>query len=36
MNEILDYVTLRLKNPKAAEDLIDDVEAAINKRLSMP
>ena len=35
-NEILDYITLRLKNIKAADDLITDVETAIQKRLSMP
>ena len=35
-NEILDYITLRLKNIKAADDLISDVETAIQKRLSMP
>ena len=35
-NEILDYITLRLKNIKAADDLIADVETAIQKRLSMP
>lgn len=35
-NEILDYITLRLKNIKAADDLIADVETAIQKRLSIP
>ena len=36
LNEIVDYITLRLKNPLAAERLVDDVEAAILKRLEMP
>lgn len=36
LNEIVDYITLRLKNPSAADRLVDDVEAAIMKRLEMP
>jgi len=34
LDEIVDYVTYRLKNPIAAERLIDDVEAAIEERRS--
>ena len=33
LNEIVDYITYRLKNPIAAENLIDEVEKAIDKRL---
>ena len=32
LNEIADYITYRLRNPTAAERLVDDVEAA--RRLS--
>ena len=32
--EIVDYITYKLKNPTAAQHLVDDVESAINKRLS--
>ena len=31
--EIVDYITYRLKNPIAAENLIDSIEAAIYERL---
>ncbi|MCM1233110.1 MAG: type II toxin-antitoxin system RelE/ParE family toxin [Ruminococcus flavefaciens] len=34
LNEIVDYITCRLRNPLAAESLIDQVETAINERLS--
>ncbi len=34
LNEIIDYILFRLKNPIAAEHLVDDVEAAIYERLS--
>lgn len=34
LNEIVDYILFRLKNPVAAERLVDDVEAAIYERLS--
>ena len=34
LNEIADYITYHLKNPSAAERLIDDAEAAIHERLS--
>lgn len=33
LNEIVDYITYRLKNPIAAENFIDAVEKAINERL---
>ena len=31
--KIVDYITYRLRNPAAAERLVDDVEAAILERL---
>ena len=34
LNEIVDYITHRLKNPIAAETLVSDVQAAIRNRLS--
>ena len=34
LDEIVDYITLRLRNPTAANALIDAVETAINERLS--
>ena len=34
LNEIVDYITHRLKNPIAAEALISDVQTAIHDRLS--
>ena len=33
LNEIVDYITHRLKNPIAAEALISDVQTAIHDRL---
>ena len=33
LNEIVDYITYRLRNPIAAENLIDEVEKAIDERL---
>lgn len=33
LNGIVDYIAVRLKNPAAADRLIDDVEKAINDRL---
>ena len=33
LNEIVDYITYRLRNPVAAENLVDAVEAAIQERL---
>ena len=35
LNEITDYITYRLRNPEAADRLIDAVEAAIYQRLPM-
>lgn len=34
LNEIVDYITYHLKNPSAAERLVDDAEAAIYERQS--
>ena len=34
LNEIVDYITYRLRNPIAAEALVDEVEKAIYERLS--
>lgn len=34
LNEIVDYITYRLRNPIAAERLVDDVEIAIEERRS--
>ncbi len=36
LNEIVDYISTNLKNPIAANKLIDDVEKAIFNRLSSP
>lgn len=36
LNETVRYMTDVLKNPQAAARLIDDVEAAVRKRLHMP
>lgn len=33
LNELVDYITYRLRNPTAAERLVNDVEAAILERL---
>lgn len=33
LTEIVDYITLRLQNPIAAEKLVDALEAAIHERL---
>ncbi len=33
MNEIVDYITIQLQNPVAAENLVDDIETAIQERL---
>lgn len=32
LNDIIDYITYRLKNPAAARHLVDEVEGAILKR----
>ena len=34
LNEIVDYIMYRLKNPIAAEALVSDVQVAIHDRLS--
>lgn len=34
LNEIVDYITIRLKNPIAAQNLVDEVERAIYDRLT--
>lgn len=36
LTDIVNYITYTLKNPSAAENLIDDVEKAIIKRLNTP
>lgn len=36
LNEIVDYISLKLKNPEAAIRLVDDIEIAIDNRLKMP
>lgn len=36
LNDIVDYIKYKLQNPKAAENLIDEIEAAILARLSNP
>ncbi|MGB4313236.1 MAG: hypothetical protein WBJ17_09950 [Natronincolaceae bacterium] len=33
LNEIIDYITFKLKNPTAANDLVDAIEVAIYNRL---
>ncbi len=33
LTEIVEYIAFNLKNPAAAQRLIDDVETAVNKRL---
>lgn len=33
LNETVDYITYKLQNPIAADDLVDAVEAAIHERL---
>ena len=33
LNEIVDYITYRLRNPLAAEHLVDEVERAIELSL---
>lgn len=36
LNEIIDYITFTLKNPTAANNLVDTVEEAIYNRLPNP
>ena len=34
MNKIVDYIALRLKNPIAVDNLVDEVQAAIRERVT--
>lgn len=34
LNEMVDYIALRLKNPVAAVNLVDEVQRAIRERMS--
>ena len=34
--EITDYISMKFHNPESAEQLVDDIEAAIYKRLEAP
>ena len=36
LNDIVDYIAFKLRNPYAASDFLDDVECAIKKRLNNP
>ncbi len=36
LNEIVGYITFKLKNPAAANDLVDEIEEAIDNRLTNP
>ncbi len=36
LNDTVDYISLKLKNPKAARDLVNEVQAAIRKRQACP
>jgi toxin ParE1/3/4 len=36
LNQIIDYISIQLENPVAAYSLVDEVYAAIEKRLSCP
>lgn len=36
LTDIVNYITYKLGNPSAAENLVDDVEKAIMKRLDSP
>ena len=36
LNEIVDYISITLKNPGAAHRLVNDIESAILKRLDTP
>lgn len=36
LNEIVDYIAFKLKNPTAANDLVDAVEETIESRLANP
>ena len=34
LNDIVDYITCRLKNPEAGSHLVDEIEALVRKALS--
>ncbi len=36
LNDTVDYISLKLKNPKAARDFVNEVQAAIRKRQACP
>lgn len=36
LNEIVDYIAIRLHNPTAADRMVDEVRAAIRKRSTCP
>jgi len=36
LNEIIDYITLILKNPISADRLVDKIEGSIKERLNFP
>lgn len=36
LSKIVDYINITLQNPTAANRLVDDIEAAIAKRLELP
>jgi plasmid stabilization system protein ParE len=36
LTEAVNYIAVNLQNPTAAEQLVDEVETAIEKRLEMP
>ena len=36
LNEIVDYISLKLQNPKSALRLVDKIEKAVTDRLSFP
>lgn len=36
LNDVVDYISLKLKNPSAASRLVDDIEYAITRRLENP
>ncbi len=36
LNEIVDYIREQLNNTTAAQNLVDDIESAINERLETP
>ena len=36
LNDIVDYIAVKLHNPEAASDFLDDVEEAVKERLNHP